>query len=72
MTETLAGMSPLENVAQAAKKERVTPAEAERFAVRELVKAAPARGEDLTGPHGLLKTITKPRSVDGIGRRSAR
>jgi putative transposase len=59
MTETLAGMSPLENVAQAAKKERVTPAEAERSAVRELVKAARARGEDLTGPHGLLKTITK-------------
>jgi putative transposase len=26
--------------------------------VRELVKAARARGEDLTGPDGLLKTIT--------------
>ena len=26
--------------------------------MRELVKAARARGEDLTGPDGLLKTIT--------------
>jgi transposase-like protein len=31
----------------------------ERAAVRELVKAAHARGEDLTGPDGLLKAITK-------------
>ncbi|WP_169735959.1 IS256 family transposase [Intrasporangium chromatireducens] len=35
------------------------PGEAERAAVRELVKAARARGEDLTGPDGLLKSITK-------------
>ena len=27
--------------------------------MRELVKAARARGEDLTGPDGLLKVITK-------------
>src|SRR3954463_10465313 len=32
---------------------------AERAAVRELVRAARARGEDLTGPDGLLKVITK-------------
>src|SRR3954447_25513502 len=31
----------------------------ERAAVRELVRAARARGEDLTGPDGLLKVITK-------------
>ena len=37
----------------------VKPGEAERAAVRELVKAARARGEDLTGPDGLLKSITK-------------
>ncbi len=55
MTTTLAGMSPLENAARKA----VTPAEAERAAVRELVKAARARGEELTGPKGLLATITK-------------
>ena len=30
----------------------------ERAAVRELVKAARARGDDLTGPDGLLKSIT--------------
>ena len=55
MTETLAGVSSLEKAA----KKAVTPAEAERAAVRELVKAARARGEELTGPDGLLKTITK-------------
>jgi len=55
MTETLVGVSPLEE----ANGKTVTPAEAERAAVRELVKAARARGEDLTGPDGLLKMITK-------------
>jgi putative transposase len=55
MTETLVGVSPLEK----ANGKTVTPAEAERAAVRELVKAARARGEDLTGPDGLLKMITK-------------
>jgi putative transposase len=55
MTETLVGVSPLEK----ASKKAVTPAEAERAAVRELVQAARARGEDLTGPEGLLKMITK-------------
>jgi len=49
-------MSSLEN---AAKKASLTPEEQERAAVRELVRAARARGEDLTGPDGLLKTITK-------------
>ncbi|WP_216593690.1 IS256 family transposase [Arsenicicoccus sp. oral taxon 190] len=34
------------------------PGKAEREAVAQLVKAARARGEDLTGPDGLLKTIT--------------
>jgi putative transposase len=52
MTETLVGVNP-------AKKAAVHPlGEAERAAVRELVKAARARGESITGPDGLLKTIT--------------
>jgi hypothetical protein len=55
MTETLVGVSPLEK--KAAKKTS-PPGEAERAAVRELVKAARARGESITGPDGLLKTIT--------------
>ena len=55
MTETLVGVSPLEK--KAAKK-TASPDEAQRAAVRELVKAARARGEALTGPDGLLKTIT--------------
>jgi transposase-like protein len=40
-------------------RKTTTPAEVERAAVRELVKAARARGDDLTGPEGLLKSITK-------------
>ena len=55
MTETLEGMSSMPKQAVKAAK----PGEAERAAVRELVKAARARGEDLTGPDGLLKSITK-------------
>ncbi len=55
MTDKLVGVSPLRK----AGKKALTPEEAERAAVRELVKAARARGEDLTGPDGLLKAITK-------------
>ena len=55
MTETLAGMGSLKK----AEKKALTPGEVERAAVRELVAAARARGEDLTGPDGLLKSITK-------------
>jgi transposase-like protein len=55
MTDTLVGVSPLEREA----KKSLTPAEVERAAVRELVKAARARGDELTGPDGLLKAITK-------------
>ncbi len=53
MTETLNGMSSVPKDA----KKSATPGAAERAAVRELVKAARARGEDLTSPDGLLKTI---------------
>ena len=55
MTDTLVGVSPLRK----AGKKTLTPEEVERAAVRELVKAARARGDDLTGPDGLLKAITK-------------
>ena len=55
MTETLEGMSSMPKEA----KKTAKPGEAERAAVRELVRAARARGEDLTGPDGLLKAITK-------------
>src|SRR5919107_1794136 len=55
MTEidaTLPGVSPPETTSNKA-------GSAERAAVRELVRAARARGEELTGPDGLLKVITK-------------
>jgi hypothetical protein len=55
MTETLKGMSLMPKEATKTAK----PGAAERAAVRELVKGARARGEDLTGPDGLLKSITK-------------
>ncbi|MGI8721179.1 MAG: hypothetical protein ACR2JG_03020 [Geodermatophilaceae bacterium] len=51
MSETLKGMTSMpKDVKRAAEF-----GEVERSAVRELVKAARARGEDLTGPDGLLK-----------------
>lgn len=55
MTETLSSVGSMPRDV----KKVVSPAEAERAAVRELVSAARARGEDLTGPEGLLKSITK-------------
>ncbi len=55
MTETSSSMSSMPKEA----KKTAKAGEAERAAVRELVKAARARGEDLTGPEGLLKSITK-------------
>jgi putative transposase len=55
LTETLPGVSPHEQSTE----ESGGSGRAERAAVRELVRAARARGEDLTGPNGLLKTITK-------------
>jgi transposase-like protein len=55
MTETLEPMSAMGKEPKKAAK----PGEVERAAVRELVRAARARGEDLTGPDGLLKSITK-------------
>ena len=55
MTETVAGVSSLEKTI----KKVASPGEVERAAIRELVIAARARGEDLTGPDGLLKLLTK-------------
>lgn len=55
MTEKLTGLSSLKNTV---KKSQSCP-EAERAAVRQLVQAARERGEDLTGPDGLLKMLTK-------------
>src|SRR6476469_10951810 len=55
MTETLVGVSS----PRKAVKKTLTPEEVERAAVRELVKAARAKGDELTGPDGLLKAITK-------------
>jgi putative transposase len=55
MTEIVADMGSLEKTI----KKSASPEEVERAAIRELVVAARARGEDLTGPDGLLKVLTK-------------
>jgi|tagenome__1003787_1003787.scaffolds.fasta_scaffold20854285_1 putative transposase len=54
MTEIVADMSSLDKTIK-----KMVSVEAERAAIRELVVAARARGGDLTGPGGLLKTLTK-------------
>jgi transposase-like protein len=58
MTETLAGMGSLKKAAKTTTA-ATPPGQAEQAAVRELVAAARDRGEELTGPDGLLKSITK-------------
>jgi transposase-like protein len=58
MTETLAGMGSLKKAAKTTTT-ATPPGQAEQAAVRELVRAARDRGEELTGPDGLLKSITK-------------
>lgn len=55
MTETVADVAPLDKTI----KKVASPGEVERAAIRDLVVAARARGEDLTGPDGLLKLLTK-------------
>ena len=54
MTEKISSMSSMPKEA----RKTVSRSETERTAVRELARAARARGEDLTGPDGLLKAIT--------------
>ena len=55
MTETDSSMSSMPKTV----KMTSTSGDSQRAAVRELVRAARARGEDLTGPDGLLKLLTK-------------
>ena len=54
MTEKITSVSSMPKKV----KKTTSRSEVEQAAVRELVKAARARGEDLTGPDGLLKSIT--------------
>lgn len=55
MTETLAGMSSLKKTTEKFRP----PAEVEQATIQQLVKAARERGDDLTGPDGLLKQLAK-------------
>jgi putative transposase len=56
MSDKIQNMSAL---AQTIERSQVRPAEAERAAIREMVKSATDRGVALTGPDGLLKLLTK-------------
>jgi hypothetical protein len=55
--QTKSGETSRSLCADKAGKKTLTPEEVERAAVRELVKAARARGDDLTGPDGLLVRV---------------
>ena len=57
MTETLSGVSSMPKEAKKKRSSSMATVE-ERAAIAQLVRAARARGEDLTGPEGLLKSIT--------------
>ena len=59
MTETLDDVAAAMSTKQKRQPKRTADQEAERVAIRALVKAAKGRGEDLTGPDGLLRGITK-------------
>lgn len=69
MTETLAAVPPEDDAVPDREDEAVAMAEpvadrdqvmpSERAMVAQLVRAARARGDDLTGPDGLLKLLTK-------------
>jgi putative transposase len=56
----MAGMMPgMTALAKTISKTTMKPGDAERAAIREMVKSAKERGLDITGPDGLLKLLTK-------------
>ena len=56
MTGMMPGMSAL---ARSIDKTTVRSGDAERAAIREMVRSAKERGLDITGPDGLLKLLTR-------------
>ncbi len=58
MTETIKGVSSMPKDAKKRTSSSSTASARERAAIAELVKAARERGDDITGPDGLLKSIT--------------
>lgn len=56
MAETISGVSSMPKDVKKRSSSTATPAE--KAAISQLVKAARERGEDITGPDGLLKSIT--------------
>ena len=57
MTETITGVSSMPKDAKK-RTSSSTASARERAAIAELVRAARERGDDITGPEGLLKSIT--------------
>jgi putative transposase len=58
MTETITGVSSMPKKAKVERSSSSRASAAEKAAIAQLVKAARDRGEDITGPQGLLKSIT--------------
>ena len=58
MTETITGVSSMPKKAKKGRSCSSRASAAEKAAIAQLVKAARDRGEDITGPQGLLKSIT--------------
>lgn len=58
MTETIVGVSSMPKEPKKKRSSSSTATAAEKAAIAQLVKAARDRGEDITGPEGLLKSIT--------------
>lgn len=52
-------MSGVNSLAKTISKTSLQPGDAERAAIREMVKSAKERGLEITGPGGLLKLLTK-------------
>ena len=57
MTDKMQDMSSV--LSSTIEKTTVKPGDAERAAIRGMVKGAKDRGEDVAGPDGLLKLFTK-------------
>jgi putative transposase len=78
MTETIRGVSAMPKDAKK-RTSSSTASARERAAIAELVKAARERGDDITGPDGLLKSITatvleaalEEEMTDHLGHRQA-
>lgn len=67
MTETITGMSSMLKEAKKIRSSSSRAPSAEETAIAQLVRSARDRGEDITGPGGLAKSITCPLTLAARG-----